>query len=105
MQGIKLPNLKEIKFDLLKEESEDILIRKLLDLPDEIAYAALNLEPHRLPVYALDLAGIFHAFYGNCRVLGVEKDLQIARLALCKASALCIARALTLIGVASPAHM
>ena len=32
-QGIKLPNLKEIKFDLLKEESEDILIRKLLDLP------------------------------------------------------------------------
>ncbi|MGI5825369.1 MAG: arginine--tRNA ligase [Bacillota bacterium] len=104
-QGIELPKLEAVNFALLTDESEINLIKKILELPEEIVYSAENQEPHRIAVYALDMAGLFHSFYGRCRVLGVDADVQAARLYLCKAAAGCIAKALNLIGVKAPEHM
>ena len=104
-QGIALPELAQTDFRLLIDPSEEDLIRKLLDLPEEIAYSAEHREPHRIANYAMDLAGLFHAFYGRCRVLGVDAGLQAARFYLCQATATGIAKALQLIGVSAPTHM
>ncbi len=104
-QGIELLDTKDVKFDLLVEDSEDTLIRKILDLPEEIAYAAVQQEPHRIAVYAMEISALFHSFYGNCRCLGVDSDVQMARLWLCETTKLAIAKALTLIGVSAPDHM
>jgi len=103
--GITLDNMGQADLSLLQEESEKDLIRKMLDLPEEIAYAALHREPHRIAVYVLDLAGLFHTFYTNCRVLGVDASLMAARLRLCEATASCIAKCLKLLGVTAPTHM
>ncbi len=106
-QGIALLEVNDPALDLslLTEESEEDLIRKLLELPDEIAYSAESMEPHRIAAYAMDLAGLFHTFYSHCRVLGVDAGVQAARLQLCQKTAETIAKALTLIGVTAPTHM
>lgn len=104
-QGITLPDVAAVDFSLLKDETEIDLIKKILDLPEEIVYSAVHQEPHRIAAFAMDMAGLFHSFYGRCRVLGVEADIQAARLHLCKAAAGCIAKSLQLIGVSAPDHM
>ena len=43
------------------------------------------MAPHRLTSYAHELAGIFHVFYTNCRVLTEDEALRNARLLLIKA--------------------
>ena len=42
---------------------------------DLVAGAARDRAPFRLTHYAQDLAGLFHSFYTNCRVLGEEAEL------------------------------
>jgi arginyl-tRNA synthetase len=54
---------------LLTSEPELTLIRKMVELPEEVEKAAATLEPHHLPHYALELAGAFHTFYRQCRVV------------------------------------
>ncbi|MDO8670060.1 MAG: arginine--tRNA ligase, partial [Dehalococcoidia bacterium] len=48
---------------LLVTEAELTLIRKMLELPELVELAAVNLEPQHLPHYSQDLAGVFHSFY------------------------------------------
>ena len=64
------------------------------------------MEPHHLPHYAQELATAFHAFYTECRVLDVENlPLTKARLQLCAAAKITLARALTLMGMSTPDRM
>ncbi len=95
----------EANLDLLLEPVEMNLIRKLLDLPDEIAYAAATTSPHHIITYVMDLASFFHSFYNSCRVLGEDPELMAARLALCKATAICTAKCLKIVGVSAPTKM
>ncbi len=95
----------EADFALLTAESEQDLLKKILELPEEIAYAATQREPHRVAVYVMELAGLFHTFYANCRVLGVERPLMAARLGLAKAAVDTIRKCLTLLGVSAPERM
>ncbi|HEX5479708.1 MAG TPA: arginine--tRNA ligase [Dehalococcoidia bacterium] len=91
---------------LLGHPMELELIRKMLQLPELVQLMAHNLEPHHLPHYAQDLATAFHAFYTECRVLDADNPaLSSARLKLCDAARLALARALTLMGVSAPDQM
>jgi arginyl-tRNA synthetase len=104
-QGITLPEPENVNFDLLVEESERDLIRKLLELPDEIVAAAVQEAPHKIAAYVMELSALFHSFYGNCRVLGVDADVQAARLWLCRVTAGAVKKCLTLLGVSAPVKM
>jgi arginyl-tRNA synthetase len=91
---------------LLTHESELALVRKMLELPELVALAALQLAPHHLTFYAQDLAGTFHAFYRDCRVVDAEAPaLTQARLTLVRAARLTLAQALGLLGVTTPERM
>ena len=92
------------------EPSERALVRRLLELPREIAGAAEKRSPHRLCAYAQAVAADFHAFYRDCRVVGADAEegvagLEAARLGLCRASMSVIAGTLELIGVSAPDRM
>jgi arginyl-tRNA synthetase len=78
-----------------------------LQLPELVHLMAKNHEPHHLPHYAQELANAFHAFYTECRVLGEDVPAEItqARLQLCTAARITLARALTLMGMSTPDHM
>ena len=85
------------------EPSEAALVRALVDFPD-ICRAAVELRaPHRVVVYARDLASAFSAFYRDCPVIDAETPaLRSSRLALCDATRQVLARALDLVGVSAP---
>ncbi|MEA2390515.1 MAG: arginyl-tRNA synthetase, partial [Solirubrobacteraceae bacterium] len=86
--------------------AERALVKRLLAFPDEVAEASARRAPHRITVYALELAQDFTAFYRDCRVVGAEPEaVESFRLALCVATRRAIAGALDLLGVSAPASM
>jgi arginyl-tRNA synthetase len=88
------------------EPAERELIKKLLAFPAEAGEAAERRAPHRVAVYALELAQTFTAFYRDCRVVGAEpRRLESFRLGLCVAARRTIARGLGLLGVSAPDSM
>jgi arginyl-tRNA synthetase len=88
------------------EPAERALVKKLLAFPDEVAEAAERRAPHRIAVYALELAQDFTAFYRDCRVVGAEPEaVESLRIALSVAAQRTIARALGLLGVSAPDEM
>ncbi len=104
-RGVAMPDPAATDLSVLTHEAEIALVKKLADLPDEIALAVQHDAPHRLTAYALDVARAFHGFYTECRVLGAEPALQAARLLLTQATRLTLARALSLLGVSAPQRM
>jgi arginyl-tRNA synthetase len=92
--------------DLELHAAERELIKKLLAFPAEAAEAAERRAPHRVAVYALELAQTFTAFYRDCRVVGAEpRQLESFRIGLCVATRRTIGRALALLGVSAPDSM
>jgi arginyl-tRNA synthetase len=88
------------------DPAERALIKKLLAFPEEVAEAADRRAPHRIAVYALELAQDFTAFYRDCRVVGAQPvAVESFRLALSVATQRTIARALELLGVSAPDTM
>src|SRR5581483_3916299 len=62
------------------EPSERALVKRLLELPEQIEAAAERRAPHRLCAYATSVAADFHAFYRDCQVVGAPGGLEAARL-------------------------
>lgn len=95
-------------WSLLGEKEETALIKKLLEFPDVVAEAGRGPEYpiHKLAFYAQDLAGAFHRFYHEHRILEAEGELRAARLQLVRATEVTLKKLLTeLIGVAAPERM
>ena len=91
---------------LLTHEAEQTLLRKLLLLPEVIEKVVLELAPHHLTHYAQGLAGAFHPFYTQCRVIQADQpDLTKARLRLLEATQTVLARTLGLMGISAPEQM
>ena len=102
----RLPSFEDGDVALLTHPAELELIRKMLQLPELVRQMADAMEPHHLPHYAGDLATEFHQFYTECRVLDAENEaLSKARLKLCRAAKITLARALTLMGMSTPERM
>ena len=107
-----LKNVKEEKLEasgknlqLLTTVEEQQLIKKLHQFEDEVLYSALNYEPNRVCTYLETLAAAFHKFYTFCRILGTEKELAEARLALAVATKSVIKNGLVILGVDAPEKM
>ena len=93
------------KYELLVDPTEVELIKKLGEYPDLIANAAQDRAVHRVAFYVQELAGLFHSFYNQCRIIGVDNDLQQARLALILVVKHVLEHALGILGVSAPDHM
>ena len=102
-EGVQL-NL-HCRLDVLQDPSEKDLIKKLGEYEELVATAAKERAPHFIAHYVYELAGLFHSFYNQCRVLGVEKEQQEARLALINTVRHTLKHALGILGVSAPEHM
>lgn len=91
--------------DLLTHEDEQALLKVLHNFKEELLNSAENLEPHKLCTYLYDLAGAYHKFNRSCRILGTEKNLAEARLALAYATIIVIKNGLSILGVSAPEQM
>ena len=94
---------------LLVHDSESALLGVLQEYPRIVAQAAELREPHRIARYIEEVAGYYHRWYDNCRVipLGEEPvtDLHRTRLWLNDATGQVIRNGLGLLGVSAPERM
>lgn len=104
-QGITLLPLAEVDLSLLNTGHEYDLLRKIGELPEEIAVAAANYAPHRMIRYVYDLASLFHSYYRAQRVITEDAAQTQARFALLGAVRTVIANVLKLVGVSAPEQM
>lgn len=93
----------------LVHDRENELLGALAEFPRVVATAAELRQPHRISRYLEDLAGTYHGFYADCRVLPMGEEipspLHTARLLLCSATRTVIANGLDLLGVSAPERM
>ena len=86
-------------------DAEVPLVRLVAGYPDVVESAARELEPHRIVFFALEVAGAFHRYYNQHRILADEPGLTQARLALVTCVQQVLRSALGLAGVAAPERM
>jgi len=93
----------------LTHDRENELLGTLAEFPEVVASAAQFREPHRIARYLEELAGVYHGFYADCRVLPmgdeVVSPLHSARANLCAATKQVIKNGLDLLGVSAPERM
>ena len=102
-------DLKDFDPGQLTHDRENELLGVLAEFPRVIESAAELREPHRVARYLEELAGTYHGFYNDCRVLpmGEEKltAIHTARLLLCTATKQVLKNGLDLLGVSAPERM
>lgn len=95
--------------ELLDHETESALLGALQEYPRIVAFAADVREPHRVARYLEELAGLYHRWYDNCRVIplgdGPVEPVHRTRLWLNDATGQVLRNGLDLLGVSAPERM
>jgi arginyl-tRNA synthetase len=101
--------LEDFQEELLIHERETELAGALAQFPQVVLAAAQVRGPHKVARYLEEIAGLYHRFYNDCRVLpmGDEKPgaLHTSRALLCSATRQLLANGLALLGVNAPERM
>ncbi|MBO0980583.1 arginine--tRNA ligase [Microbacterium sp. SD291] len=95
--------------ETLTHETEAALLGALQEFPRIVAFAAEVREPHRIARYLEELAGLYHRWYDNCRVIPQGDDplesVHRTRLWLNDAAGQVFRNGLGLLGVSAPERM
>ena len=96
----------EIDYTLLKEKDEIALIKLLSEFPNKMEEVSHSLEPRKIATYLEDVAGAYHKFYGNHKVINLEDlNLSFARKKLCEATKIILKNGLSILGISAPERM
>jgi arginyl-tRNA synthetase len=95
--------------ELLTHETESALLGALQEFPRIVAFAAEVREPHRVARYLEELAGLYHRWYDNCRVIPLGDEpveaVHRTRRWLNDATGQVLRNGLDLLGVSAPERM
>ncbi len=106
-RSVNRRNIDEVDLSVLGHARELDVLRTLYTLPSVLREAAMERAPYKVTNFVRTLAGEFHGFYHDCRVLGdgVSDAETQARLWLVEATRVGLSIALTLLGVSAPEQM
>jgi arginyl-tRNA synthetase len=104
-RGVARRPVDDVDLAVLAHDRELGVLRTLSEYPDVLATAAALRAPHRVATWVRELAGRFHGFYRDCRVITDDAALTQARLWLSEAARVGLADGLTILGVAAPDEM
>ena len=95
--------------ETLTHETESALLGALQEVPRVVAFAAEVREPHRVARYLEELAGLYHRWYDNCRVIPQGDDpiepVHTTRRWLNDATGQVLRNGLGMLGVTAPERM
>ncbi|MFN6185746.1 MAG: arginine--tRNA ligase, partial [Microcystis sp.] len=97
--GINFQDLSANSSLILKDESELILAKQLLQFPEVISAVEEDLLPNRLCDYLYELSKKYNRFYENCPVLKAAEPIKTSRLVLCDLTARTLKLGLSLLGI------
>ncbi len=95
--------------ETLTDETEAALLGALQEFPRVVAFAADVREPHRVARYLEELAGLYHRWYDNCRIVPLGdaaiEPVHHTRRWLNDATGQVLRNGLDLLGVSAPERM
>ena len=95
-----------INLELLEEEDEILLKKKLEQFPKKMEQLLQSLEPRQLATYLENLSAQYHKFYGNHKVIDSNNtELSHARMALCNSTQIILKIGFSILGISSPERM
>lgn len=103
--GVQTNELQQGDGQRLIAPTEQVLLRRLAELPGLVRQAARELSPHLLAFWLRQCAAEFHAWYNDQRILVDDPALKCARLRLANATRQVLANGLDLLGVSAPERM
>jgi arginyl-tRNA synthetase len=104
-KGVKPVGFDQIDSSLLGEYEEIQLLKYMASFPTMIENAALELAPHRVIFYLMELAGLFHSYYNKHRVISENIVLSQARLCMVAALRVVVCNGLKMVGLTAPEKM
>lgn len=104
-EGIGMPAAESAALHRLTAATEQELIKALATYTDTVEEAAREREPHRVVFYLMELAGSFHRFYNQERVITEDRELSEARLYLAHSAQRVLRHGLGLVGIGAPETM
>ena len=104
-KGISEIGWKDYFAELLVENEEIALIKKMENYPEMVLESAKSMEPHRVTFYLRDLSKLFHNYYNKHKVLVDDEKLLRSRLYLISAVKKVIKNGLDLLNISSPEKM
>lgn len=99
--------IKKFSFDagLLTDESEVRVVKLLSKFPSVVQDSVVQLKPHLVGQFLIELGRAFNEFYHKCPVLGVDDKLMKSRVALVEASRQVLENGLFALGITAPKEM
>ena len=91
--------------ELLTAAEELKLLQSLSSFPAVVESSALELAPHRIIFYLMELAGQIHSYYNKYKVIGDDPSLSRARLDLVMALRIVLGNGLEMVGLTAPERM
>ena len=91
--------------DQLTSDQEVEIQQLLSQFPDVIKRSAENYEPHLICYYLRNLAGTFHSYYNNERILVEEENVLQAKLILISAVRQVLFNGLKILSISAPESM
>lgn len=103
--NIDVNELNKFDSNLLTNEHELQLVKRISEFPEIIELSGNEKSPHYIASFLKDLAGDFHSYYNNSRFLDPNNNLKKARIALIYGTKIILKNGLSLLGLTSPNRM
>ncbi len=111
-QGITSTSSVPLDFELLSDDAELAITRRMAEFPRMLEAAAKAHEPHRIAFYLYDLASDFHSLWNKGKELPhlrfiIEDNIKLtlSRLAFLRAIRYCLGNGLGILGVTPAVEM
>ena len=97
--------LEKSPLDKLTLPEEMNMLKALASFPELVENAALDLSPHRIIFFLVELAGQFHSYYNRHLVISDDPELTQARLWLAESLRIVFHNGLLMVGLSAPESM
>ncbi|HDN97996.1 MAG TPA: arginine--tRNA ligase [bacterium] len=104
-KGIKENEIENAEISFLKEKEEIDILKRLSQFPEILEKISSTYEIHLLCEYLLDLSKLFHSYYQRIRIVGQNRKITLARLALTKTLFYVFSNSLYLLNISLPERM
>ena len=101
----KVPNIQNVKIELLKDNASIYLIKEMYNFENIVKQSAEKNEPYIISRYLINIAKAFSSFYNDNKIICDDADLQNARVYLTYCTNVILKTGASLLGIQMPNKM
>ena len=101
----KLPNIQNVKIELLNDNASIYLIKEMYNFENIVKQSAEKNEPYIISRYLINIAKAFSSFYNDNKIICDDADIQNARVYLTYCTNVILKTGASLLGIQMPNKM